>query len=61
MGYTLKCRDMGIECDYVVEGRTEEELIYKAAEHGRSAHGIKEISDQDKRKMQRLIREDRAA
>ncbi len=57
----MKCRDMGADCDFVAEGKTEEELIYKAAEHGRTAHGIKEISEQDKRKMRRLIHEDRAA
>ncbi len=61
MGYTLKCRDMGADCDYVAEGKTEEEMMYKAAEHGRTAHGIKELSDQDKRKMRRLMHEDRAA
>ncbi len=61
MGYTLKCRDMGADCDFVAEGKTEEELIYKASEHGRTVHGIKEISEQDKRKMRRLIHEDRAA
>lgn len=61
MGYTLSCRDMAADCDFVAEGRTEEELIYKAAEHGRTVHGVKEISEQDKRKMHRLIHEDRAA
>ncbi len=61
MGYTLKCRDMGADCDYVAEGKTEEELMYKAAEHGRTAHGIKELSEKDKRKMRRLMHEDRAA
>ncbi len=61
MGYTLKCRDMGADCDFVAEGKTEEELIYKAAEHGRTVHGIKEISEKDKRKMRRLMHEDRAA
>ncbi len=61
MGYTLSCRDMGADCDHVVEGKTEEELIEKAAEHGRTAHGITEFSAEQKKKMNRLIREDRAA
>lgn len=52
---------MGVECDFVAEGKTEEELIYKTAEHGRTVHGTREISEQDKRKMRRLIHEDRAA
>ncbi len=61
MGYTLKCRDMGADCDVVIEGKTEEELIYKAAEHGRTVHGMKELSEKDQRKMRRLMHEDRAA
>ena len=61
MGYRLKCRDMGADCDYVAEGKTEQEPICKAAEHGRTAHGIAELSEADQRKMRRLIHEDRAA
>ena len=57
----MKCRDMGIDCDVVIEGKTEEELVYKAAEHGRTVHGMKELSEKDQRKMRRLMHEDRAA
>ncbi len=61
MGYTLSCRDLGSNCDFVAEGKTEEELLKNASEHGRTVHGLTEIPEELKRKMRRLLREDRAA
>jgi AhpD family alkylhydroperoxidase len=40
----LRCRDVGTECDYVIRGRTEEEIFSKAAEHARMFHNMAEIS-----------------
>jgi AhpD family alkylhydroperoxidase len=40
----LSCRDVGVDCDFVARGRTEEEIFEKAAEHGRKEHDMKEIS-----------------
>jgi AhpD family alkylhydroperoxidase len=40
----LRCRDVGVDCDYVVYGKTEEEIFRKAAEHARSAHDMGEIT-----------------
>lgn len=31
-----------MECDHVVEGDTEEEVLDRAAEHGRTEHGMNE-------------------
>jgi len=39
---TLTCREAGFDCDYVVEGETEEEILQKGQEHGKSVHGLKE-------------------
>lgn len=61
MGLTIHCRDVGVECDFVVEGKTEEELFRKAGEHAKEAHGLTEIPEDRKRTMRRLIREDKAA
>ncbi len=61
MGYTIGCRDVGVNCDFVAEAKTEEELFDKVAEHGKSVHGMKEIPEELKKKMRRLLREDRAA
>ena len=43
MELRVSCRDVGVDCDYVAHGRTEEELFKNAAEHGKSAHKMGEI------------------
>jgi AhpD family alkylhydroperoxidase len=43
MELEVSCRDVGVDCDYVAHGRTEEELFKDAAEHGRSAHNMDQI------------------
>ena len=35
----LACRDLGLDCNYVVTGATEDEVMQKAGEHGKKAHG----------------------
>jgi predicted small metal-binding protein len=39
---TLSCRDVGRDCDCVVQGETEEELMKNAAEHAVKDHGYKQ-------------------
>jgi len=39
----LRCRDVGVDCDYVARGKTEEEIFRKAAEHAQKVHNMKEI------------------
>jgi predicted small metal-binding protein len=34
---------VGADCDYVIRGKTEEEIFTKAAEHARTAHPMSEI------------------
>jgi len=61
MPKTIRCRDAGVECDYVVRGETEEELFRNALEHGKAFHGMKEITKDLQEKMRSLIREEKAA
>lgn len=39
--FKLGCRDMGIDCDFVAEGATKEEVIAKGMAHGAEVHGMK--------------------
>jgi predicted small metal-binding protein len=39
MGYTLACKDLGMDCSYVAKAENEEELMSKAVEHGKKVHG----------------------
>jgi len=43
MGKILRCRDVGVDCDWEARGATEKEVLDKAAEHGRKAHGMTQI------------------
>lgn len=40
MAKELRCRDLAIECDAVIRGETDEEVLEKAAQHALTAHGI---------------------
>ena len=39
----LACGDLMPGCDFVAEGRTEQAVVAKAAEHAKSAHGLADI------------------
>jgi predicted small metal-binding protein len=41
---TLKCKDKGVDCDFVASGKSEEEVLKKAAEHARKDRGIKKVT-----------------
>ena len=36
---TVSCRDVGVDCDYVAKGETEEEIMRDAGEHAVRDHG----------------------
>jgi predicted small metal-binding protein len=38
---SLICRETGLDCDFVIEGETEEEILRKGADHAIKAHGLK--------------------
>jgi predicted small metal-binding protein len=54
---TLHCRDLGFDCDHVVEGESEESVLEQAAAHAKSEHGLDEIPDEVVEKALTLIRE----
>ena len=39
----LTCREIGVECDIVFEGDTDDEIMEKAAEHAAVEHNLPEI------------------
>lgn len=52
----VRCRDVGVDCDWVVTGETEEEIMKKAAEHAEKAHGMKEIPPELVQRVREAIR-----
>ena len=61
MSKVIRCRDAGVDCNFIARGETEGELFRKALEHGNKAHGMTELSPELKEKMRKLIREEKAA
>ncbi|MEW6571976.1 MAG: DUF1059 domain-containing protein [Nitrospirota bacterium] len=44
MEKVLRCKDVGVDCDFVAKGNTEDEVLKKAAEHARKYHAIKRVT-----------------
>ena len=40
MTMIVKCRDVGVDCDFEARGESEQEVLKQCAEHARSAHGM---------------------
>jgi AhpD family alkylhydroperoxidase len=52
----LRCRDVGSDCDYVVRGKTEEEIFKKVTEHAKTVHNMMEIPRELMEKARGAIR-----
>lgn len=55
----LTCRDVGLDCDFVMNGSTEEEVLIKANDHAWKVHAIKpeEMTSEMKVKIKENIKE----
>jgi predicted small metal-binding protein len=53
----LACRDIGLDCGYIIKGETEEEVIKNAKQHIWEVHAIKqdEITSEMKAKITQNI------
>jgi len=56
---TLSCREAGFDCDYVVKGETEEDIMRSGEEHAINAHGMKkeDCTPEFKEKLRGLIKD----
>lgn len=55
---TINCREAGFDCDYIVKGETEEEVLKNGMEHAKREHTMNEedITPEMKEKIKGLIR-----
>lgn len=58
MTLTVKCRDVGFDCEGVVTAETEEALLTQVAEHAKSAHGVEEVTDEMVDKVKSVVTRD---
>lgn len=54
--YEFKCRDIGLDCEFSVSGKEAADLIPHIAEHAREAHGMEQVSDEMKDKINNAIK-----
>jgi predicted small metal-binding protein len=51
----LRCADAGFDCQAVLEGEDDQEVMAKVAEHAREVHGMTEIDEETGQKIRSLI------
>ncbi len=42
------CSDAGMKCDFVAKGSSDDEILQKAGQHARQAHGMQVTPDLEK-------------
>jgi predicted small metal-binding protein len=57
MAKRLRCRDVGMDCDFVAQAETEEEILQHAAAHARTVHHMQEIAAEVMTAVRAAIRE----
>ena len=60
MPKVVRCRDVGVDCDFVARGETEEDVLRQCAEHGRREHNMKELPAELAVKVRSAIRDEAA-
>lgn len=61
MAKVIRCRDIGVDCDFEARGETVQEVLENCEEHARTAHGMDEIPAELVTKVKAAIRDEKAA
>ena len=57
MAKVLRCRDVGMDCDFVAQADTEEEILQRTAVHACMVHNMQEILAEVMTAVRTAIRE----
>lgn len=57
MAKVLRCSDLMPGCSFTAEGKDVAEVMAKAAEHAKTAHGLSTISPELAKKVQAAIKD----
>jgi predicted small metal-binding protein len=58
MAKVLRCKDVGMDCDFEARAETEEEILKQVAEHAGTTHDMKEISAEVLAKVRAAIHDE---
>jgi predicted small metal-binding protein len=56
MAKQLRCRDVGLDCNFEAHGATEEEVLQKGVVHARIVHELPDVPPQLATKVRAAIR-----
>ncbi len=54
----MKCREVGMDCDFEARGETQQEVLTKTAEHAKKDHGLEEISPELMAKVKAAVHDE---
>jgi predicted small metal-binding protein len=57
---TLRCRDVGFDCDQVIRAETEDEILQQAAQHAQNDHNVT-VTPEIAAQVRTLINDEAAA
>jgi predicted small metal-binding protein len=57
MAKAIRCRDVGVDCDFEATSETVDDLMRQCAAHAKSAHGMDQIPPELAAKVQSAIRD----
>jgi predicted small metal-binding protein len=60
MSKIVSCREVGVDCDFVAKGETEQEVLQQCAEHAHKEHGMTELPADLAEKVRGAIRDEAA-
>ncbi len=58
MAKVIRCREVGVDCDFEARGETVEEVMQKCAEHARKDHNMTEIPPELAAKVRAAMRDE---
>ncbi len=58
MAKTIRCKDVGLDCDFEARAETEEELLKKVAEHAGTTHDMTDIPEEVLAKVRAAIKDE---
>ncbi len=58
MGKILSCRDVGVDCDFVVRGKDEADILRQAAAHAKGCHSGVQMTPAVQAKIRAAIKDE---
>ena len=58
MGKMLSCKDVGVDCDFVIHGQDEADILRQAAEHAKGCHQNVQMTPAVQAKIRSVIKDE---